>query len=128
MQGVSEVAFWVVDVEQAVDFYRGKLGFELEDYSPGRHAFLRSGDFLLVLFNPENPGTKLADEYLARVGGPKGGLYHVAFRVEESRLDAVAAELARAGVAVKGPIEFDGGRRSHFFEDPDGHYIELTDR
>ena len=126
ISGVSEVAFWVEDLVSAVGFYRDKLGFEIESIDPGRNAFLKSGDFLLVLFNPKDPGTALANEYLARTGGPKGGLYHVAFRVEPAELDKFCSGLADDGLAVKGPVEFPTGRRSYFFEDPDEHYLELT--
>ena len=128
VQSISELAFWVEDVERAMQFYVDRFGFEVDDHSQGQHAFLRSNDFLLVLFNPTNPGTSLADEYLARTGGPKGGLYHVAFKVDRSLLDGLAKDLEGGGVTVKGPVDFSGGRRSFFFDDPDGHYIELTDR
>ena len=60
IQGISELALWVSDLDRAVEFYRNLLGFELEDLDPGKNAFLRSGDLLLVLFVPGDPGTKLA--------------------------------------------------------------------
>ena len=97
----------------------------------GRQAVrkaLRSGDFLLVLFNPRQPGTPLADEYLARTGGPRGAVYHAAFRIDRDRLDAHAAALRTRGLDLRGPVDFATGRRSYFLEDPDGHYLELTDR
>jgi Predicted ring-cleavage extradiol dioxygenase len=128
ISGVSEVAFWVKDLDRAVAFYRDRFGFEVESVDPGRNAFLRAGDLYVVLFNPEEPGTALADEYLAQVGAPKGGLYHVAFRTDPGALDGVAKGLRDDGLAVKGPIEFGSGRRSYFLEDPDEHYLELTDR
>lgn len=126
--GVSEVAFWVKDLDQSVAFYRDRLGLQVESVDPGRNAFLRIGDLYVVLFNPEQPGTALADEYLARVGAPKGGLYHVAFRTDPADLDSFAERLRSDGLPVKGPIEFGSGRRSYFLEDPDEHYLELTDR
>ena len=125
---VSEVALWVDDLPSAVDFYTTKLGFEVESLDPERNAFLKSGGFLLVLFSPKDPGTALANEYLARTGGPKGGLYHIAFKVDPERLDSLSSELRSDGLKVKGPVEFPTGRRSYFFEDPDEHYIELTDK
>ena len=128
VQGVSEIAFWVEDVEKAIEFYQSRFDFQIESHEPGQHAFLSSGDFLLVLFNPNDPGTSLAHEYLARVGTPQGGLYHVAFRVNRSEIDAMAQDLREKGTAVKGPIDFGSGRRSYFFGDLDHHYIELTDR
>lgn len=128
IRSISELALWVSDLDLAVEFYVDRLGFIVESQSPGQHAFLKSGDFLLVLFVPDNPGTQLAHEYLARVGAPQGGVYHVAFRVEPDVLDGTCSTLRDQGVEVKGPVEFATGRRSYFLEDLDKHYIELTDR
>lgn len=128
IRSVSEVALWVDDVERSVLFYQQALGFTLESLDYGRNAFLRAGDFLLVLFNPRDPGTSLAAAYLQRTGGPRGDVYHVAFRTEPEDLDAYAAGLRERGLEVTGPVDFTTGRRSYFVEDPDQHYIEITDR
>jgi catechol 2,3-dioxygenase-like lactoylglutathione lyase family enzyme len=128
LRGISELALWVRDLDRAVAFYRDQLGFTVEEIDPGRNAFLRSGDFLLVLFNPRDPGTPLAREYLARTGGARGEVYHVAFRLDAGALDRFAADLSADGLSVRGPVEFATGRRSWFVEDPDDHLIELTDR
>lgn len=125
---ISELALWVSDLDRAVEFYRDRLGFLEVEIDSGRNAFLRSGDFLLVLFNPQNPGTPLAEEYLDRTGGPMGHVYHAAFQIEPDQLDAYAAGLREKGVEVRGPVRFGSGRVSYFVEDPDAHYIELTDR
>src|SRR5437899_1802070 len=101
IRSVSEVAFWVRDLERAVAFYRDQLGFAVEEVDPGRNAFLRSGDFLLVLFVPEDPGTALATDYLARTGGPRGDIYHVAFRIDRERLDVVGAALRERGLELR---------------------------
>ena len=116
------------DLERSIEFYTGRLGFTVESHDAGRNAFLRSGDFLLVLFVPEDPGTPLAREYLARVGVPRGGVYHVAFRVDANLLDETGEALRSGGIEVSGPLDFPSGRRSYFLEDLDQHYIELTDR
>ncbi len=129
IQSISELALWVRDLEKAVAFYRDELGFVVESIDPGKNAFLKSGgDFLLVLFVPDDPGTMLAREYLARTGGPRGEVYHVAFRLPTEEIDAFSERLKQRGLEVQGPIAFATGRRSYFLEDPDRHYIELTDR
>src|SRR5438309_11425351 len=117
IRSVSEVAFWVRDLERAVVFYRDQLGFTVEEIDPGRNAFLKSGDFLLVLFVPDDPGTPLAREYLARVGAPRGSVYHVAFRTAGSQLDKLADALRAQDIEVSGPVAFPSGRRSYFLED-----------
>lgn len=129
IQSISELALWVRDLDRAVAFYRDELGFVVESIDPGKNAFLKSeGDFLLVLFVPDDPGTVLAKEYLARTGGPRGDVYHVAFRLPPDALDAFSERLKQRGLEVRGPIAFATGRRSYFVEDPDRHYVELTDR
>ena len=125
---ISELALWVTDLERSLAFYRDRMGFQVVDIDPERNAFLRSGDFLLVLFVPADPGTDLARDYLARTGGPRGAFYHAAFRLDPARLDGYATELRERGVEIRGPVHFATGRRSYFVEDPDEHYFELTDR
>lgn len=125
---ISELALWVNDVRQATEFYRDVLGFDVESVDEGKNAFLRSGDFLLVLFNPRDPGTQLASEYMARHGSPRGDVYHVAFKISPAELDSFANQVREQGVDVRGPVDFPTGRRSYFVEDPDEHLIELTDR
>ena len=128
IQGISELALWVSDLDRSLAFYRDALGFAIQDVDPGKNAFLRSGDFLLVLFVPDDPGTQLASNYLARTGGPRGDVYHVAFRLQPERVDSYSTALDERGIKVQGPVNFGTGRRSYFIEDPDEHYIELTDR
>jgi len=127
IHSVSEVALWVEDLEKSIEFYRENLGFTVAEIDPGRNAFLKSGDFLLVLFNPSDPGTPLANDYLGRKGSPRGAVYHIAFRVNSQDLDSLGETLRERGLEVKGPVEFATGRRSYFLDDPDEHYIELTD-
>src|SRR6266567_2491639 len=114
VKSISELAFWVKDLDRSVAFYRDQLGFTVEEIDPGRNAFLRSGDFLLVLFVPDDPGTALANDYLARTGGPRGDVYHVAFRVDREQIDGMSAGLRARGLEVRGPVDFATGRRSYF--------------
>lgn len=128
IKGVSELALWVQDLNASVQFYRDELGFEEVEIDEGRNAFLRSGDLLLVLFNPENPGTKLSEEYIQKHGKPRGSLYHLGLLIERGEIDEFADELKSSGREVRGPVDFPAGRRSYFVEDPDENTIELTDR
>ncbi len=134
IEGVSEVVFWVESLDRCVEFYCRYLGFRVESIVPGHHAFLHSGarspGVILALFidRPENDSA-LARNYLARhEGEPRGRFYHVAFRVDPATLDAQARWVHSKGIAVSDPVTFSSGRRSYFLEDPEGHYLELTDR
>src|SRR6266550_1730924 len=102
IKSISELALWVDDLDRAVAFYTERLGFTVADSDPGHNAFLRSGDFLLVLFDRRTPNTALANDYLSRTSGPRGDVYHVAFRTERSELDSAAESLRSTGLEVKG--------------------------
>ena len=129
VRGLSELALWVNDLDRAVEFYIGTLGFVLDDISPGRNAFLHSGDLVLALFAPIAEGNlPLAAEYLTTHGGPRGDVYHVGLRIDRATLDLEAERIAASGVSMRGPVDYASGRRSYFMEDPDRHFIELTDR
>lgn len=129
IQGISELALWVTDLDRAVDFYTASLGFVLDEVAPGRNAFLHSGELVLALFAPVAEGNlPLAAAYLNRYGGPRGSVYHVGMKVDRAALDARAGALRDSGIDIQGPVDYASGRRSYFLTDPDGHYIELTDR
>src|SRR5947209_16360017 len=113
VKSISELAFWVKDLDRSVAFYRDRLGFVVEEVDPGRNAFLRSGDFLLVLFVPEDPGTQLAAEYLARTGGPRGDVYHVAFRLDRELLDPYRPPLRVKAMKARRLAECNIRRRSY---------------
>jgi catechol 2,3-dioxygenase-like lactoylglutathione lyase family enzyme len=60
VKSVSELAFWVKDLDRSVAFYRDRQGFTVDEVDPGRNAFLRSGDFLLVAWKCAVPSISAA--------------------------------------------------------------------
>jgi catechol 2,3-dioxygenase-like lactoylglutathione lyase family enzyme len=129
IEGISELALWVSDLDRSVRFYTEVLGFTLDDRVEGRNAFLHSGALVLALFVPVAEGNlALAAEYLNRYGGARGEVYHIGLKVNREVLDAQAERIQSSGLEMKGPVDYSSGRRSYFFEDPDQHFIELTDR
>jgi catechol-2,3-dioxygenase len=57
--------------------------------------------------------------------GDQGGTrVHFAFRLAPGALDGLAATLQAKGIAMRGPIQHDGGDRSIYVEDPRGNVVE----
>jgi catechol 2,3-dioxygenase-like lactoylglutathione lyase family enzyme len=53
IEAIAEAAIDVDDLEAAEAFYWDVLGLEVIGREPGRHAFFRVGDGVLLSFHPE---------------------------------------------------------------------------
>ena len=121
----------VADLEETVEWYREKLGFEplyhyeLPDFGM-RVAFLARDGFRIEVF--EVGGSSPLPDHARETSTDLGiqGLKHVAFAV--GNLDEAMAELGGRGVAfATGALEVpdSGGERFAFFRDNNGILIEL---
>jgi catechol 2,3-dioxygenase-like lactoylglutathione lyase family enzyme len=54
------------------------------------------------------------------------GPLHMAFRIAADSYDAWRRHLVSAGVPMRGEMRWPAGGRSLYFEDPDGHVLELA--
>ncbi|MFM6847599.1 MAG: VOC family protein [Terrabacter sp.] len=110
----------VSDVERAIDFYEGKLGFTKDvDVSPAEGV-------RVVQLTPEGSGCSVGfgtglDVYAGEPGSIRG--LHLV--VED--LEAARAELVGRGVEVGEIHDFGGGVRGANFSDPDGNGFELQE-
>jgi catechol 2,3-dioxygenase-like lactoylglutathione lyase family enzyme len=118
--GILETALYAGDLGAAEDFYERVLGLELESRAPGRHAFFRCGEAMLLVFDPATTSRSAGPVPAHGATGPG----HVAFAVDD--IDEWPERLRRAGVAVEADFEWPGGGRSVYFRDPAGNSVELT--
>ena len=130
--GLYEVHLPVTDISRAIDFYVGKLGFELGYQKDDVNALLMYPDgktrWMLGLFKVDTaPQHKGAD------------WHHISFRVAEQDVDQMMSFLSDRGIEtvhpsgapVKGPMTepiVHGWMPAAavFFRDPDGHLLELV--
>jgi catechol 2,3-dioxygenase-like lactoylglutathione lyase family enzyme len=127
VRGLDHVALTVADVTRTLDFYRRVLGAAVlyEDlWRAGRIpvVILQFGASRLSIHEAAKPAAPHAR-------APTPGSADVCFRWE-GPLDAAAARLASAGVAIElGPVPrpaADGQPgASLYFRDPDGNLLEL---
>jgi catechol 2,3-dioxygenase-like lactoylglutathione lyase family enzyme len=120
LEALDHVGLNVADVDRSITWYRDVLGLERAHQDAW-------GDFPAVM---EANGTGVA--LFPREGGatdqPPGrdedDMSHVGFRTTRAGLDAAKAEVVERGIAFH---EGDYGEAwSIYFDDPDGHQIEIT--
>ena len=110
----------VSDVDRAIDFYAGKLGFHQDfDVQP-------SEGVRLVQLTPEGSGCSVGfgaglDVYAGEPGSVRG----VHLVVED--IDTARAELLSRGVEIGEIQDYGRGVRGANFSDPDGNTFELQE-
>ena len=118
---IGHVHLKVADLDRAIGFYSGVLGFEImQYYSGGRAAFLSAGGY------HHHIGLNTW-ESLGATPPPPGhtGLFHTAFLYPDrtALADALRRVLA-AGIPLEGAADH-GVSEAVYLRDPDGNGVEL---
>ncbi len=119
------VRYIVNDVDEAIAFYCGHLGFREEMHPAPMFAMLTRGDLRLLLSSPVGPG------------GPGGGSAPMPdgtrpepggwnrISLETGDLGEKIDELCAAGVSFRNDIVTGVGGRQILIDDPSGNPVEL---
>jgi len=112
--GIDHIVLHVSDVQRSKQFYTELLG--MTPYRENdRQVFLHAGAQGVALFK-KTDGSPV----------PAGGdMNHLALKVAGGTYDSLKAELETHGVAVSGR---PGDDRCIYFQDPDGHRLQLMFR
>jgi catechol 2,3-dioxygenase-like lactoylglutathione lyase family enzyme len=116
------VRYIVHDVDAAIDFYCGRLGFTERMHPAPAFAMLSHGDLRLVLSTPgggPGGGQAMPDGTLPQPGGWNR------FALEVRDLPDVVAALRAAGATFRGDIVTGVGGKQIIVEDPSGNPVEL---
>jgi chorismate mutase-like protein len=128
---IDHIAIAVRDIEVAIGFFTGNLGFELRDrwsidgnYSGMDAAVINAGGASFVLVAATSPHSNVA-QYIDAYGP---GVQHVAIEVDD--IDGARAELEARGFKFIGGIYDVGGLKQMFSRrDPNsGMQIEIVSR
>ena len=115
------VRYIVDDVEAAMAFYTGHLGFRVEVHPAPGFAMLSRGDLRLLL---NAPGAGGAGQAMPDGRRPEpGGWNRIQLQVED--LTATVQSLREAGVRFRNDIVAGQGGRQILIDDPAGNAIEL---
>ena len=116
------VRYVVRDVDAAIEFYCGQLGFREVMHPASAFAMLSRGDLRLVLSAPgggPGGGQAMPDGTLPEPGGWNR------FQLEVADLDATVAQLRGAGARFRNDIVTGVGGKQILVEDPAGNPVEL---
>ncbi|MDP4033055.1 MAG: VOC family protein [Pseudorhodobacter sp.] len=117
---IGHVHLKVADIDRAIGFYAGVLGFEVQQRIGTQAAFLSAGGYHhhIGLNTWESRGA---------TPPPPGhtGLYHTAFLFpDRASLGAVLKRVIAAGITLEGASDH-GVSEAIYLTDPDGNGVEL---
>jgi catechol 2,3-dioxygenase-like lactoylglutathione lyase family enzyme len=116
------VRYIVDDVDEAIAFYTGQLGFHLDMHPAPPFAMLSRGDLRLLLSASTGPGGGAQPMPDGRRPEP-GGWNRI--QLEVGDLAGEVEALRRAGARFRNDIVTGVGGRQILLEDPAGNPIEL---
>jgi catechol 2,3-dioxygenase-like lactoylglutathione lyase family enzyme len=121
MAAVS-VRYFVDDVDRAIAFYTGLLGFDVVMHPAPPFAMLSRGELRLLLSAPgggPGGGAAMPDGRLPEPGGWNR------FQLEVDDLDAEVERLRAGGATFRNEIVEGVGGRQILVDDPAGNCVEL---
>jgi len=116
------VRYIVHDVDAAIGFYTGLLGFRVVMHPAPEFAILSRGNLRLLLSKPSGRGgggQGMPDGTMQAPGGWNR------FQVEVEDLESTVEQLREAGARFRNEIVIGVGGRQILLEDPSGNLIEL---
>ncbi len=114
----ASVRYLVDDVQVAVDFYTGHLGFELLSHPAPAFADVTRGALRVLLSGPASSGARATPDDNAQAGRNRIHLISDDF-------DAEVERLRDAGVAFRSEVVSGPGGRQILLADPAGNLVEL---
>jgi len=115
------VRYIVNEVDAAIPFYTGVLGFKLEMHPAPGFASLSLGNLQLLL---NRPGAGGAGQAMPEGQRPAPGGWN-RIQIEVDDLEATVEKLKSAGAQFRNEIVTGNGGKQILIEDPSGNPIEL---
>lgn len=116
------VRYIVDDVDAAIPFYAGLLGFTVEMHPGPGFASLTRGDLRLLLSRPGGGGGAGQSMPDGRAPQPGGWLR---FQLDVPDIESTVARLREAGARFRSDVITGNGGKQVLVEDPSGNPVEL---
>jgi catechol 2,3-dioxygenase-like lactoylglutathione lyase family enzyme len=128
-----ETCIYSSDLVKMKDFYVNILGLEFVSEEKDRYVFLKAGQSMLLIFNP-NKTRSNADvsnrsssptQFPAHGAFTPPSIIHFALEIEQQNYDNAKQMLKEKNIKVENEVTWDKGTNSIYFRDPVGNLVEI---
>ena len=117
---MASIRYFVSDVDAAIAFYTGKLGFKLKQKMGPAFAYVSKDDLTLWLSGPQSSAARpMPDGRRPEAGGWNRLV------IEVKDLPARVVQMKQAGVHFRNEVVVGPGGKQILAEDPDGNPVEF---
>lgn len=120
---IKETCLYISDLNKSQAFYQGKLGLPVISKVDNRHIFFRAGSSVLLCFIPE--ATKKEATLPPHFAY---GKQHIAFETSQEEYIAWKEKIRQLQIPILHEQAWKNHLESFYFEDPDGHVLEIVPR
>jgi catechol 2,3-dioxygenase-like lactoylglutathione lyase family enzyme len=115
------------------DFYVNILGLEFVSEEKDRYVFLKAGQSMLLIFNPNKTlsNADVSNRSSSTTQLPAHGAFtppsiiHFALEIEQQNYDNAKQMLKEKNIKVENEVTWDKGTNSIYFRDPVGNLVEI---
>lgn len=126
ISGLRESALYTADMARAADFFGRVLGLKTLVATDRLIAFDAGAGGVLLIFPQGGATADVATDAGTIPGHDGSGPLHMAFAIAAEAYDNWRAHLTCTGVPIRAEMTWPKGGRSLYFDDPDGHVLELA--
>jgi catechol-2,3-dioxygenase len=121
VQDILETVIYANNLEAVEEFYTNILDLTFVARDEGKFVFLRCGNRMFLIFNPEVTASQThLPPHAAH------GQQHVAFAVPAAELNQWQQHQEANGVPIERDVHWENGSRSLYFRDPANNSLELA--
>jgi catechol-2,3-dioxygenase len=109
------------------DFYTNILGLEFISEEKDRYIFLKAGQSMLLIFNPNK--TLASDtsntQFPTHGAFTPPSIIHFALEINEENYDDARSVLNENNIKIEKEVTLEKGTNSIYFRDPAGNLVEI---
>ena len=129
---IVETCIYSSDLVKMKNFYINTLGLEFVSEEKDRHVFLKAGQSMLLIFNPNktlaatDSGNGDNINHLPIHGAlAPPSIIHFALEIEKQNYDNAKHMLNEKNIKIEKEVTWDKGTNSMYFRDPGGNLVEI---
>jgi len=125
-----ETCIYSSDLVKMKDFYIDILGLEFVSEEKDRHVFLKAGQSMLLIFNPNKTlandmGNTNSAQLPTHGAFTPPSIIHFALEIEKQNYDNAKYMLNEKSIKIEKEVIWEKGSNSVYFRDPAGNLVEI---